>query len=50
MSRRKYDPKLKADVIEAIIECGRSAQVARDYDLAEHTVLAGPELIKASMI
>jgi len=26
----KYDPKLKADVIEAIIECGRSAaQVAR---------------------
>jgi transposase-like protein len=39
MSRRKYDPKLKADVIEAIIESGRSAaQVARDYDLAEHTV------------
>ena len=48
MSRRKYDPKLKADVIEAIIECGRSAaQVARDYDLAEHTVYSWTRAYKS---
>ncbi len=48
MSHRKYDPKLKADVIEAIVEGGRSAaQVARDYDLAKHTVYSWTRAYKS---
>jgi len=47
MSRRKYDPKLKADVIEANRVWAFGCQVARDYDLAEHTVYSWTRAYKS---
>lgn len=39
MANRKYDDKLKKDVIEAVLEGHRSAaQVAKDYDVPSSAV------------
>jgi len=39
MSQRKYDPQLKQEVIESVMEGSKpAAQVARDYGIKESTV------------
>jgi transposase len=49
MTQRKYNEELKTEVINTIVESGRSvAEVARDYDIPSNTVYPWVERYKRS--
>ncbi|WP_158661006.1 transposase [Thiomicrorhabdus sp. Milos-T2] len=51
MAQRKYDDKLKKDVIEAVLVANRTAaKVARDYDISSSAFIHGFTITNKTMI